>query len=105
MQRIEMVQVRLFDVGDRESVIDAFNRIFLESPQTRIELYHSTTIANDWSICFWESNADGQLLNLPEVICLADSLRQLGFVNHASWVRVPVTPNSDRDSKRNPLDR
>ena len=90
MQRIEIVQVRLFDVNDGNLVMDAFHQIARERPGSRVNLYRSGTVSNDWSIYFWEPSFDGSDSKSSPATCLAESLRQLGFVNHTLWMRVPI---------------
>ena len=97
MYSIEVVQVRLFDVRDGELVIDAFNRISQKLPPSRATLYQSAKVANDWSICFWKSNADNIELKSPEAICLGETLRAIGFVDHALWRPVPMDQNEGQD--------
>ena len=90
MDRIEAVQVRLYDVNNGKVVIDAFNQIPKKRPQFRVSLYQSGTVANDWSIFFWKSNAKDVDSKSPQAICLAESLRQVGLVNHVLWLLVPM---------------
>ncbi|MBI5581145.1 MAG: hypothetical protein HY895_18490 [Deltaproteobacteria bacterium] len=97
MYRIEVVQVRLFDVRDGELVIDAFNRIPRKPPPFRAAIYQSAKVTNDWSICFWKSNADDIELKSPEAICLGESLRSIGFVDHSLWLPVPTDQDGGQD--------
>jgi hypothetical protein len=97
MHSIEIVQVRLFDVSDGELVIDAFNQIPQKPPSSRVTLYQSAQVTNDWSICFWKSNADDNELKSPEAICLGESLRAIGFVDHALWLPVPIDEDEGQD--------
>lgn len=96
MQRIEIVQVRLFDVNDGNLVMDAFHQIARERPESRINLYRSGTVSNDWSIYFLGADPNGSESKSSEAVCLAENLRQLGFVNHTLWMRVPIKAEGGR---------
>ena len=91
MQSIEEVQVRLFDVNDGDIVIDAFKQLPQKGQLFQAGLYQSDTVANDWSIFFWKSNAKGIDAKCAEAIYLAESLRQIGLVHHSVW-RLQPTP-------------
>lgn len=97
MYSIEVVQVRLFDVRDGELVIEAFNRIRQKPLPLRATIYQNAKVTNDWSICFWKSNADDIELKSPEAICLGESLRSIGFVDHVLWLPVPTDQDEGQD--------
>jgi hypothetical protein len=97
MYSVEKVQVRLFDVNDGASVIDAFNRIPKNRQQFRVNLYKSGTVPNDWSIIFWRLNGNNTELKSAEAICLAESLRRVGLVDHALWLLSPIEAGNGRD--------
>ena len=97
MDSIEMVHVRLFDVNGGAFIIDAFNRIPNRQQQFRVNLYKSGMVANDWSIIFWRLNGHNTDLKSAEAICLAESLRQVGLVDHSLWLLSPIEPGSGRD--------
>ena len=86
MNKIEIVQVRLFDLKDGELVIDAFHRTLRNPPAFRARLYQSCTVENDWLIIFGESNTNDIKSKSTEAIFLIESLRQIGLVNHALWM-------------------
>jgi hypothetical protein len=90
MYRIEIVQVRLFDVSDGGRVIEAFNRIPPKPPPFRTALYHSAKVPNDWSIFFRNSAADNIESKSLEAVGFAESLRLIGFVDHSIWLPVPI---------------
>ena len=94
MQSIEEVQVRLFDVNDGDIVIEAFNQLPQKGQRFQAGLYQSDTVANDWSIFFWKSNAKGIDSKCAEAIYLAESLRQIGLVHHSVWSRMEAPTNA-----------
>ncbi len=98
MQSIEEVQVRLFDVNDGDIVIDAFKQLPQKGQRFQAGLYQSDTVANDWSIIFWKSNAKGIDSKCAEAIYLAESLRQIGLVHHSVWRLQPT--GAPEDQKR-----
>lgn len=83
---IEVVQVRLFDTNDGPKVVGVFHRE-TESSQHPFQatLYQSPTIRNDWSICFWRADSGDHGLKSPEAVRCAETLRPIGFVDHAVW--------------------
>jgi len=84
--KIEVVQVRLFDINDGPKVVGVFLRETGSSPhQLQATLYQSPTIRNDWSICFWRADAGNPGFKSPEAVRCAETLRPLGFVDHAVW--------------------
>jgi hypothetical protein len=97
MNSVEMVQVRLLDVNDGASVIDAFNRIPKNRQQFRINLYKSGMVASDWSIILWRLNVRNTDLKSAEAICLSESLRRVGLVDHALWLLSPIEAGNGRN--------
>ena len=83
---IEVVQVRLFDTNDGPKVVGVFHR---ETGASQLPLqptlYQSATIRNDWSICFWRADSGNHGLKSPEAVRCAETLRPIGFVDHAVW--------------------
>ena len=83
---IEVVQVRLFDINDGPKVVGIFQR---ETGASQLPLqptlYQSPTIRNDWSICFWRADSGDHGLKSPEAVRCAETLRPIGFVDHAVW--------------------
>jgi len=95
ISKIEVVQVRLFDINDGPKVVGVFHRETGPSQHLlKATLYQSPTIRNDWSICFWRADSGNSGFKSPEAVRCAESLRPLGFVDHAVWQQ--VTGNETR---------
>jgi hypothetical protein len=89
ISRIEVVQVRLFDINDGPKVVGVFLRETGSSQQPlQATLYQSPTIRNDWSICFWRSDSGNSGFKSLAAVRCAETLRPLGFVDHAVWHQV-----------------
>jgi hypothetical protein len=86
---IEVVQVRLFDINDGPKVVGVFHRETGSSQDPlHAALYQSPTIRNDWSICFWRADSGNSGFKSPEAVRCAETLRPIGFVDHALWQQV-----------------
>jgi len=86
ISKIEVVQVRLFDINDGPKVVGVFHRETGSSQHPlQATLYQSPTIRNDWSICFWRADSGNPGLKSPEAVRCAELLRPMGFVDHAVW--------------------
>ena len=86
---IEVVQVRLFDLNDGPKVVGIFQRETGSSQlPLQATLYQSPTVRNDWSICFWRADSGDHGLKSPEAVRCAETLRPIGFVDHAVWQQV-----------------
>jgi hypothetical protein len=86
ISRIEVVQVRLFDINDGSKVVGIFHRETGSSQHPlQATLYLSPTIRNDWSICFWRYDSGDPGFKSPEAVRCAELLRSIGFVDHAVW--------------------
>jgi|OpeIllAssembly_1097287.scaffolds.fasta_scaffold683505_2 hypothetical protein len=89
ISKIEVVQVRLFDINDGHKVVGVFLRETGSSQHPlQATLYQSPTIRNDWSICFWRADSGNSGFKSPEAVRCAETLRPLGFVDHAVWQQV-----------------
>jgi hypothetical protein len=89
ISKIEVVQVRLFDINDGPKVTGVFRRETGSSQHLlQAILYQSPTIRNDWSICFWRSDSGDPGSKSPEAVRCAELLRNIGFVDHAVWQQV-----------------
>jgi hypothetical protein len=90
ISKIEVVQVRLFDINDGLKVVGVFHREtgFSQHP-LQATLYRSPTIRNDWAICFFRADSGEDRMKSPEAVRCAELLRPIGFVDHAVWL--PVT--------------
>jgi hypothetical protein len=97
---IEVVQVRLFDTNDGPKVVGVFHRETGSSQlPLQATLYQSPTVRNDWSICFWRADAGNPGLKSPEAVRCAETLRPIGFVDHAVWQQ--VTGSNSRENHHN----
>ncbi|MCU0561637.1 MAG: hypothetical protein MUD16_15785 [Desulfobacterales bacterium] len=103
--RVEIVQVRLFDIDDGPRVAGIFQRETGASRNSlQATLYQSPTIKNDWSICFWRDAAALTEMKSLEAVRCAELLRSIGLVDHAVWRQ--VTGNNEwvnRHSLKSPL--
>jgi hypothetical protein len=89
MNKIEVVQVRLFDINDGPKVVSVFFRETGSSQHPlHATLYQSPTIRNDWSICFWRADYGNSGFKSPEAVRCAELLRPIGFVDHTVWLQV-----------------
>jgi hypothetical protein len=95
ISKIEVVQVRLFDINDGPKVVGVFDRETGSSQHPlQAILYQSPTIRNDWSICFWRSDPGDPGFKSPEAVRCAELLRPIGFVDHSVWL--PVTGSNNQ---------
>jgi hypothetical protein len=89
ISKIEVVQVRLFDINDGPKVVGVFHRETGSSQHPlQAILYQSPTIRNDWSICFWKADSGNSGFKSPEAVRCAETLRPIGFVDHSVWLQV-----------------
>jgi hypothetical protein len=94
ISKIEVVQVRLFDINDGPKVVGVFDRETGSSQHPlQAILYQSPTIRNDWSICFWRSDSGDPGFKSPEAVRCAELLRLIGFVDHSVWLQVTGSKN------------
>jgi hypothetical protein len=94
ISKIEVVQVRLFDINDGPKVVGVFHRETGSSQHPlQATLYQSPTIRNDWSICFWRSDSRDPVFKSPEAVRCAELLRSIGFVDHTVWRQVTGSNN------------
>jgi hypothetical protein len=91
ISKIEVVQVRLFDINDGPRVVGVFDRETGSSQHPlQATLYQSPTIKNDWSICFWRSDSGNSGFKSPEAVRCAELLKPIGFVDHSVWLQVSL---------------
>lgn len=89
---VEIVRVRLADMNDAEKVRLVFNefiagRLTGGPAPAKAALYKSGYVPTDWSIhLIWAGNNHESTASSSGTF-LSSLLRELGLVNHSTWVR------------------
>ncbi len=83
---LEIINIRLYDPGDRQKIITFFERMAHRCPGHRFTLYRNAAIAGDWSIHVRRPISPRAESKSPEARCLLELLREIGLVHHNVWL-------------------
>ena len=101
---IEIVSVRLFNIGHRTVIRDIFREVSAGSariPDDAVgaELYVNNHVETDWSIYLYRNRREAPPSKTRLGLTIAEAFGALGLVNHSVWTMDLMKKETDHEEK------
>ena len=101
---IEIVSVRLFNIGHRAVIHDIFKEVNAGNarvPDDAVgaELYMNDHVETDWSIYLYRNRLEAPPSKTRLGLTIAEAFCSLGLVNHSVWTMDLMKKDTDHEEK------